>query len=174
MAVRARVADDYGSRFSSFVSAKAAPSLCHGKTLSIPHPSRREEKDRMVRETACGLEAGIEEKSEEKWEWRKREPIQLADDFNARRADVGGPAASNNPSELLSPSARVLSLPYESHSSFLAMKIGYRVIFFNGDFSRWLAFEPFLSRDIRVINRCFSRKKLRAITLTIRQLKYSS
>lgn len=69
MAVRARVADDYGSRFSSFVSsAKAAPSLCHGKTLSIPHPSRREEKDRMVREWfgVRGLEAGIEEKSEEK------------------------------------------------------------------------------------------------------------
>lgn len=40
MAVRARVADDYGSRFSSFVSRESAPisTFYHRKTPSIPHP----------------------------------------------------------------------------------------------------------------------------------------
>lgn len=89
MAVRARVADDYGSRFSSFVSARAHPFPLPWEN-SFPHPSSTPWR-KGPNGSARGLEAGIEEKSEEKWEGRKREPIQLADDFNARRANVGGP-----------------------------------------------------------------------------------
>jgi len=74
------------NRVSRRTSRKRVPRW-KGKGRDLPHEARCEKSG------GCGdgREAGRKMARGK----RKREPIQLADDFNARRVDAGGPARDN-------------------------------------------------------------------------------